>query len=91
MRNLHQTEEAKKAFLTGVYSTLDAANILLSDRGSEFTSKQFKWSANELGLIKVYTLPYTPTDNSVIEWTHFSEGISKMACNHHIDGMKKPI
>ena len=71
----------------GVYSTFGGSKYILSDRGNKFTSKQFKWLANELGFIKVYTLPYTPTGNSVIEQTHafLKASLRKLICNHHID------
>ena len=48
------TEEVIKAYLTGVHSTFRGSTCILSERGSEFTSKQFTWLANELGFIKVY-------------------------------------
>ena len=77
--------------LLGPYHKTEQGN--LSDRGSELISKQFTWLVNELGLIKVYTLPYTPTSNSVIEWTcaFLKASLRKCIGNHHIDGMKYPI
>ena len=40
-----------------------------------------------MGFIKVYTSPFTPTDNSIIEWTHafLKASIRKLICNHQID------
>ena len=64
------TEEVIKAYLTDVYSTFGGSKYILSDRGSQFASKQFTRLAKGLGFIKVYTSPYTPTGNSVIEWTY---------------------
>ena len=80
-------EEVIKAYLTCVYSTFRDSKYIWSDRGSEFTSKQFKWLARELGFIKVYTLPYTPTGNLVIEWTHDfrKASLRKCICNHNIE------
>ena len=49
-----------KAYLIGTYSTFGGSKYILSHRGSEFSSKQFTFLANELGFIKVYTSPYTP-------------------------------
>ena len=64
------TEEVIKAYLTGFYSTFGGSKYILSDQGSEFTSKQFTCLATELGFIKVYTSPYTPTGNSITEQMH---------------------
>ena len=41
------SKEVIKAYLTGVYSTFGGSKYILSDRGSEFTSKQITWLANE--------------------------------------------
>ena len=80
------TEDVIKADLTGVYATFEGSKYTLFDRGSKFTSKQFTWLANELGFIKVYTSPYTPTGNSVVEWTHafLKASPGKLICNHNI-------
>ena len=65
---------------------LEKANVL-GDRGSEFPSKEYTWSANKLGLIKVFNLPYMSTGNSVIEWIHtfLKASLRKFIWNHHID------
>ena len=52
------TEEVIKAYLTTVYSTFAGSKYILSDHGSEFTSKQFTFLAKDLGFIKVYTSSY---------------------------------
>ena len=42
--HIHDTYKIKeiiKAYLTGVYSTFGGSKYILSDRGSECTSKQF--------------------------------------------------
>ena len=59
------------------------SKYILSDRGSEFISKQFTCLAKELGFRKLYTYLYTPTGNSVIERTHsFLKGwLKKIICN----------
>ena len=43
--------------------------------------------ARELGFIKVYTSPDTPTGNSIIEWMHsfLKASIRTLICNHQID------
>ena len=70
-----------------VHSTFRGSKYALSDRGGEFTSKQFTWLANKLGFVKVYTLPYTPTGNSMIGWTlhYLKASLRKLICNHNID------
>ena len=84
---LNSTEEVSKAYLTDVYSTFWGSKHILSDRGGEVTSKQLTWSANKLGFIKVFFLPYTPTGNSIIEQTHafLKASLRKLICNHNID------
>ena len=51
------TENAIKAYRTGVYSTFRGSKCILSDCGSECTSKQFDSLVKELGFIKIYTPP----------------------------------
>ena len=60
-------EDVINACLKHVYGTFSVSNEILSDRGGEFSSKQFTWLTNDLGFIKVFTSPCTPTGNSVIE------------------------
>ena len=57
------TEEVMNAYLRDVYSTLRTSKYILSDRGGEFTSKQFTWLAKKLEFIKVYTSPHISTGN----------------------------
>ena len=40
-------EEVIKAYLKKVYSIYGGSKLILSDRGGEFTSKQFAWLAEE--------------------------------------------
>ena len=81
------SDEVLKAYLTCVYLTFRGSKYILRNRGSDFTSKPFTWLANELGLIKVHTSPYTPTGNSIIEWTHacLKASLRKLICNHRVD------
>ena len=55
-----------------MHSIFGDSKYILCDRGGVLTSKQVTWLDQELGFIKVYTSPYTPTGNSVIERTHAS-------------------
>ena len=58
-------EDIINVYLKHVYSTFGGSKYSLSDRGGEFTNKQFTWLAKELRFTKVYT-PCT----SIIERTH---------------------
>ena len=60
---MKRTEEVIKMYLTVVYSTFGGSKYILSNSGSEFTSKEFTFVVNELDFIKVYTSSHTPTDN----------------------------
>ena len=66
---------------------LGVANYILSDRGGEFTSKQFTWLAEELQFIKVYIFPHTLTGNSGIECTcsFWRALLWNLICNHNTD------
>ena len=81
------TNDIIRAYLTGVYSPFGCSKYMLSDCGSEFTSKKFASLAQALGVFKVYTSPYTPTGNSIIECTHsfLKASIRKLICNHQGD------
>ena len=63
------------------------SKYILTDRGGEFFSKQFTWLAKGIGFIKVYTSPYTPTGNSVIERAHsfLKTSLWKIINNHNTD------
>ena len=63
------TEDVINAYFKHKYATFNSSKYILSDRGGECSSKQFTWLGNELGVIKVYTSPFTPTGNSIIERT----------------------
>ena len=73
--------------LTGIYSTFGGSKYILSDRGSQFTSKKLTFLASELGFIKLYTSPYPSTSNSIIECTHsfLKAYLRKLISNHQID------
>ena len=53
------TEEIIKTYLKDMCSKFECSEYILSDKGGEFTRKQFTWLAQELQFIKVYTCPYT--------------------------------
>ena len=78
------TEEVIKAYLKNAYSTFGGSKYILSDKGGEFTGKQFTLLVEKLGFIKVYT---SHTGNSVIEQMHsfLKASLPKLICNHNID------
>ena len=80
------TKDIIKPYHSGVYSSFGGSKYILSDHGSEFTGNQFAFLAKELGFIKVYTSPYTPTGNSIIEHTlsFLKVSIRKLICNHQV-------
>lgn len=41
--------------------------VLLSDNGTQFTSATFKGMCKQVGISKVYSCPYHPQGNSVVE------------------------
>ena len=53
-----------------MYTPPLAAVNIYSDRGGEFSNKQFTWLAKELGFTKVHTSRYTLMGSSIIERTH---------------------
>ena len=69
--NTKTTEDVINAHLKKhVYATFCGSKYMLSDRGGEFSSKQFTWLGKEVGFMKVYTSLYTPVGNSLIERIH---------------------
>ena len=63
------------------------SKFILSDNGIEFSSALMTYIADQLGLTKVYTSPYSPHSNSVIERCHnfLKNSIRKMRCNYETD------
>ena len=53
----------------------------------EFSSASKAYTADQLGLTRVYTSPYSPHSNSVIERCHnfLRNSIRKLRCNHETD------
>ena len=73
-----------KAYIKYVYIDKDGSQFILTDRGGEFSSEAMFYIAEQLGFTKVYTSPYSPKSNSVIERCHsfIKNSIKKMRCNH---------
>ena len=64
------TQQVIHAYLKHVHAQFGGSRYILTDRGSEFTSQMMHQLASKLGFMKVFTSPYTPPDNSVIERAH---------------------
>ena len=65
-----QAETVIKAYTENIYLEAGGSQLILSDRGSEFTAQTFKQVVNELGLKQVFTSPRTSTANAVLERAH---------------------
>ena len=65
-----QAETVIKAYTENIYLEAGGSQLILSNRGSEFTAQTCKQVVNELGLKQVFTSPRTPTANAVLEWAH---------------------
>ena len=66
----NKTTQVIHAYLKHICAQFGGSRYILTDRGSEFTSQMMHQLASELGFTKVFTSPYTPTDNSIIERAH---------------------
>ena len=60
------------------------SKFILTDRGGKFSSEAMSYIAEQLGFTKVYTSPYSPKSNSIIERCQIflKNSIRKMGCNH---------
>ena len=61
-----KTETVIKAYIKYVYTDKGGFNFILTDRGGEFLSEAMSYIADQLGLTKVYTSPYSPKSNSIM-------------------------
>ena len=74
------TQQVIQAYLNHIYAQFGGSRYILMDRGSEFTSQMMHQLASELGFVKIFTSPYTPRGNSIIERAHqlLKHSISKI-------------
>ena len=64
-------EEVTQASIDNIYSKFGGSLKILSDNGTEFKNKVFEQAAKEVGVeYKLYTLPYHPASNGIIEGFH---------------------
>ena len=66
-----------------MYADKGGSKFIFTDRGGEFSSEVMYYIAEQLGFTKVYTSPYSPKSNSVIETCHscLKNSIRKMRYN----------
>ena len=66
---------------------MGGSKYILSDWGGEFVSAQMKELASELGFIKVYTSPYRPQGNSILECAHgfVKQSLTRVVANHQVE------
>ena len=79
-----KTETVINAYIKYIYADKGGSKFILSNNGKEFCSASMAYIAYQLGFTKVYTSPYSPCLNSVIERYHnfLKNSIRKLRCNH---------
>ena len=75
------------AYLKHIYAQFGGSRYILTDWGTEFTAQLVHQLATELGFTKIFTSPYTPTGNSIIERAHqfLKHSISKIIHEKQIE------
>ena len=75
------------AYLKHIYAQFGGSWYILTDRGTEFTAQLVHQLATELGFTKIFTSPYIPTGNSIIERAHqfLRHSISKIIHEKQIE------
>ena len=79
-----RAEMVINAYLRNVYSITGGSKYILSDRGTEFTSKTFKEIIDRLQLTQTFTPPRNPKANSILERSHayLKQGMRKLKANN---------
>ena len=82
-----KTETIINAYIKYICADEGGSQFTLSDNGKEFSSSSMAYITGQLGFTKVYTSPYSPHSNSVVERFHsfLKNSIRKMRCNHETD------
>ena len=75
------------AYVKYIYADKGGSKFILSDNGKEFSNASMAYIADQLGFTKVYTSPYSPHLDSVLERCHnfLKNSIRKLRCNHETD------
>ena len=79
-----KTETVINAYIKYTYAGKGGSKFILSDSRKEFSSASMAYIADQLGFNKVYTSPYLPCSNSVIERCHnfLKNSIRELRCNY---------
>ena len=79
-----RAETVINAYLRNVYSITGGSKYILSDRGTEFTSKTFKEIIGRLQLTQTFTSLRNPKGNSILERSHayLKQGMRKLKANN---------
>ena len=82
-----KTEMVINVYVKYIYADKGGSKFILSDDGKEFSSASMAYIADQLGFTKVYTSPYSPYLNSVIERYDIllQNSIKNLRCNHETD------
>ena len=67
-----KTEMVINAYIKYIYVDKGRSKFILSDNGKKSSSASMAYIADQLGSNQVYTSPYSPCSNSVIERCHNS-------------------
>lgn len=68
LKNKDEAFVAFKRFRVQVEkSSGEVIKVFRTDRGGEFTSREFKMYCEEAGILRHFTAPYTPQQNGVVE------------------------
>ena len=78
------TETVIKAYIKYMHADKGESKFIITDRGGEFSRQVMSYIADQLGCTKVYTSPYSPKSNGIIDRCHsfLKNLIRKMRCHH---------
>ena len=65
-----KTETMINAYTKYIYKDKGGSQFILSVNGKEFLSASMAYITDQLGFTKVYTSPYSPHSNFVVERCH---------------------
>ena len=80
-------ESVVEAYLSGILSRTSASMVCLSDHGSEFKSNQMNTILAQLGIKQIFSNPYMPQGNSLIENEHnfLKRTLTKFVSSSHAE------
>ena len=76
-----RAEKVINAYLRNVYCITGGSKYILSDRGTEFTSKTFKEIIDRLQLTQTFTSLRNPKANSILD-AYLKQGMRKLKANN---------